>query len=283
LPVARIRQTLEKTTQYYRATVHHPFRKHFKSRFPGANVRRLMEWFATDTFFSDEPALDDGIPGHGGCQMLQIYGGLESEFLAGYPMPSESFMPQTMEDFIRDHGAPYGLMSDNAKVEIGSAIKTIHRLYTIRDRQSEPHYQHQNPIERRIQDVKKLTNGIMDRVGCPRSLWLLCTLLIGLLNHVVNSSGAIPHSVVTREMTDVSAYLSFHFYQEVLFEEPDHAPERLGWWVGVAAKHGDALTYLVLTQDTHQVVVRSNVPSASDPMFPNRRARVDNDSRLSGL
>ena len=50
-PVDRIRKTLDCTTQFYRATGHHPFRKHFRSRFPAAYVRRLQEWYATDTFF----------------------------------------------------------------------------------------------------------------------------------------------------------------------------------------------------------------------------------------
>eukprot|EP00977_Amphora_coffeiformis_P015163 scaffold4428_cov228-Amphora_coffeaeformis.AAC.3 len=47
----KIKQCLDKTTQHYRGVVHYPFRKHFKSRFPAANVPRLNEWQATDTFF----------------------------------------------------------------------------------------------------------------------------------------------------------------------------------------------------------------------------------------
>jgi hypothetical protein len=38
-----------------------PLREQFKSRFPAANVRRLNETVATDTFFFDIAALDDGI------------------------------------------------------------------------------------------------------------------------------------------------------------------------------------------------------------------------------
>jgi len=144
--------TLDKTTQYYKATVHHPFKKHFKSRFPAANVRRLPEWFSTNTYFSDTPAHDDGIPGHGGCTMVQIFGGLDSEFIHGTPLPSESAMHIAFEDFIRTHGAPTGIESDNAKSELSARIKDLLRLYAIKDRQSEPHYEHQNHVERRIVD-----------------------------------------------------------------------------------------------------------------------------------
>ena len=271
LPRDRIKATLGATTQHYKATIHHPFRKHFKSRFPAANVRRLPEWVSTDTIFSDTPAHDDGIPGHGSCKMLQLYGGVDSHFLAGYPMRSESDMGSTLEDFIRQHGAMQGLMSDGAKAEIGTTIKNLLRLYCIKDRQSEPHYQHQNHIERRIQDVKRISNTIMDRTGTPAEFWLLCTLyVIQLLNHMINVSGNIPLSQVTGQVTDVSAYLSFHWWQDVLYETPTKQ-EALGKWVGVSDHAGDALTYLILTHDTQQVIIRSNVRPANEPHHPNRR------------
>ena len=39
----RIKDTLDKTTQHYQAEKRIPMRKHFKSRFPGANVPHLAE------------------------------------------------------------------------------------------------------------------------------------------------------------------------------------------------------------------------------------------------
>ena len=48
----RIQHTLELMTQFYRAANYYPFRKHFRSRFPAANVRRLPEWFSMDTYFA---------------------------------------------------------------------------------------------------------------------------------------------------------------------------------------------------------------------------------------
>ena len=163
----RLKMMLDKTTQHYRGVVHYPFRKHFKTRFPAANVPRLNEWMATDTFFCDTPAADDGIPGHGGCTMMQIYTGLVSGAVHGFPMKSEKEVAETMEDLIRKVGAPIGMRSDNAKAEIHGRTKDIMRMYEIDDKQSEPYYQHQNPAERKIQDVKKTMNSIMDRTGCP--------------------------------------------------------------------------------------------------------------------
>ena len=122
-------------------------RKHFQFRFPATNVRRLPEWYSMDTFFSDVPTADDGIPGHGGCTMVQIYGGMDSKLLSGHPMSSESSLLDTLRDFIHEYGAMEGLKSNNAKSETSFTMKDIFCMYTIKDQQLEPHYQHQNPIE----------------------------------------------------------------------------------------------------------------------------------------
>ena len=171
-----IHDTLAKTTQHHKADQCVPMQKHFRSRSPAANVHQLPEWYATDTFISDVPAFDDGIPGHGRCNLLQLYGGLDSELLSGYPMSSESQLPDTLCDFICEYGAMAELKSDNTKSETSPAMKDIFWMYQIQDWQSEPHYQYQNPIEWQIQDVKCMMHGIMDRVGCVAHCWLLCTL-----------------------------------------------------------------------------------------------------------
>ena len=72
LPAACIKDTLKVTMQWYNTEGWLPLHCHFKTRFPAANVDWLNEVDATDTFFSDTPALDDGITGHGGCTMVQL-------------------------------------------------------------------------------------------------------------------------------------------------------------------------------------------------------------------
>ena len=194
-------------------------RKHFRSHFPAANVRRLPEWYSTDTFISDVLVMDDGVPGHGGCCLLQVYGGMDSELVSGYPMMSEPDLLSTLQDFIHDYGAMEGLKSDNAKSKTSFTMKDLFRMYLIKDHQSEPHYQHQNPIEHRIQDLKLMMHGIMDHVVSTPSSWLLCILcVIGLLNVLTNSKGFIPLTVVTGCQTDVSPYLDFHFGRKYLWK-----------------------------------------------------------------
>ena len=204
-----------------------------------------------------------------GCRLIQVYSGLDSELLPGYSMSSETDLQTILKDFIHDYCAMEGLKSDNAKSETSFKMKDLFHMYLIKGKQSEPHYQHQNLIERCIQDLKQMMHGIMDRVGCPPSFWLLCLLyVIHLLNVLSNSKGSIPLTVVTGTQTDVSPYLDFYFWQEVFVEVP-RGGEQLAHWCGPSHKQRDFLTYFVLLEDTKQLVTHSNVRYAKDPLFPN--------------
>ena len=110
--------------------------------------------------------------------MMQIFYGLTSGAVHGYPMKSEKQVGQAFEDHTRKIGAPVGLKSDNAKLELHGCTKDILRLYSIDDAQSEPHYQHQNQAERKIQDVKRAMNNAMDCVGCPARAWLPSAIFV---------------------------------------------------------------------------------------------------------
>ena len=80
-----IRDTLVKTSQHYEANQCVPMWKHFHSHFPAATVCHLHEWYSTNTLIANIPTTDDSVPGHGGCTMLQVYGGLDSELLYSRP------------------------------------------------------------------------------------------------------------------------------------------------------------------------------------------------------
>ena len=288
-PLERIQRTLDVTTQFARADSRLPMRKHFKSRFPAANVSRLDDVVATDTFFSDTPAHDDGILGHGGATMVQLYTGVKTQFTKAYPMTRESQMPGTLEDFIREVGAPNSLFSDNSKVQIGAKVLDLMRMYRMSNFQCEPEHQHQNPAERKVQEVKKVTNATMDRTGTAAKLWLLCLLYcVALLNCLATASldWETPTYRATGQRPDISAFLIFHFNEKVLYAVdncfPSASPEKLGFYMGPAQHQGDALTHLVLTADTDQVIARSAVRKFNDPRNPNFRAVEDLNTKDGG-
>jgi hypothetical protein len=101
LPEATVKQTLLHTTQLIpRMSMSVPMRRHFRSRTPALNRKRLSEEFATDTWFASVPAL-------GGIDCTQLFVGLTSSFAATYGMTNEAQGSIALEDFIRQYGAPY--------------------------------------------------------------------------------------------------------------------------------------------------------------------------------
>jgi hypothetical protein len=143
---------------------------------------------------------------------VQLYAGKTSQYTRIFPMQHEREMPGTLEDFIRQVGAPNVLFSDNTKVQIGAKVRNILRHYSIGDQQSEPHHQHQNYAERRIQEVSYLTNTIMDLTGTPAQYWLLAIYyVVFLLNHMAVESlqWETPIRVATGQRPDISALLQF--------------------------------------------------------------------------
>jgi len=140
-PVDIIKQTFAATTQYACNTYHLPFCWHYCSKFPALNVDQCHEAVATDTVFSDTPAIDNG------ATMAQIFIGHETYVADVYGMKSMAQFTSTLEDNIRKRGAMSKLISDRAEVEISQKAHDILCAYAIDDWQSEPYHQHQNYAE----------------------------------------------------------------------------------------------------------------------------------------
>jgi hypothetical protein len=133
--------------------------------------------------YSDTPAIDSGVT------VAQFFVGCDSMVCDIYGIKTDKQFVNTLEDNIRERGAPNKLISDRAQVEISEKVQDILRTLFIGSWQSEPHQQHQNPAERRFQTVKTAANTILDRTGAPASTWLLCLLYVCfLLNHTYCAS-----------------------------------------------------------------------------------------------
>ena len=270
-PLDVVKKTYLNTTQYATSHVRMPMRDHFKSRFPALNVRRIDEPVATDTFFSSVKALD-------GETCAQLYCGKYSFHTKVYGMKTESQMPDTLGDYIREIGAPYALISDNAKSETSEAVKAYLRKYCIKDMQTEPMHPNQNPAERRIQEVKKLMTIMMDRTNSPSCLWYLCLAHgVDVLNHLSHETldGKTPQGQQFGVTPDISALIQFPWYQPILYYDTNakfpESREKFGHFVGIAHHVGDALTYKVLTEDM-SVINRSVVRPVDSEQHPNLRA-----------
>ena len=153
--------------------------KHFKSRFPAFNIPRQSEEVATDTIFSDTPAIDSGVT------MAQNFVGRRTLVTDVYPLKSQKQFVNTLEDNIRLRGAITKLISEYAKVEISNKVKDIHRMYHSSSWYSEPYHQNQNPAEGRYCTLESWTNTIMKRTGTPADCRLLCMIHTSyILNHL---------------------------------------------------------------------------------------------------
>ena len=93
-PMEVVKATWNATTKYaVNYSPAFPLKRHFKSRFPALNVRRLREVFATDTFFSSVRAI-------GGATCAQVYVGVTTGYTCLYRMTSENEFKYSLQDFI---------------------------------------------------------------------------------------------------------------------------------------------------------------------------------------
>ena len=275
MPIEVVEKTVQCTTQLAKNYFRLPLRQHYKSRFPQLNKNRLREIYCTDTFFSSVPALKTN------STCMQIFVGRESMYTKVYPMTSESEGPTMLETFIADVGAPYTMKSDNAQMETSRAWKNILRKYNINIQNTEPYHPNQNYAERRIQEVKKISNRIMDHTNTPDSLWVYSTkYAVDLLNHTATKrlKWKTPLEKAFGITPDISALLQFSFYEPVYFFENNQFPDSTelpGRFLGLADSVGDALTYYVLTAQNN-VIARSVLRSAMDLKNVNLRALPSN-------
>ena len=267
-----IKKTFECTTQYARMPNGTILKKHYRSPFPALNVKRRDEPVATDTVFSDTPAID------GGQKCAQIFVGTETLVTDVYGMKTDKQFINTLEDNIRERGAMSRLLSDRAQVEISARVLGVLRALQIGQWQSEPHQQHQNPCERRYQTLKRMTNTLLDRSGSPAYTWLLCLMYVSvLLNLTYNwTLGGVPLQFAEGVTKDISPLLRFHWWEPVYFKVddspfPSGSREERGHFVGISNNVGHAMTYKILCDKTLTVLHRANLRSADNPNDPNLR------------
>ena len=94
-------------------------KKRYKSPFPACNVHCRNEPVATDTVYSDTPAIDSGITA------AQFFVGTESMVCDVYPMQTDKQFVHVLQDNIRRRGAMSKLISDRAQVEISKKVQDI--------------------------------------------------------------------------------------------------------------------------------------------------------------
>jgi hypothetical protein len=115
-------------------------------------VKRCNEPVATNTVFSDTPAVDSGVT----C--AQLFAGLESLVADVYGLKTDKAFVNTLEDNIRERRAIDKLISDSAKAEISERVKQILCALCISAWHSEPYHENQSFAENWYATIKATTN-----------------------------------------------------------------------------------------------------------------------------
>jgi septum formation inhibitor MinC len=110
-------------------------KQQWRSRFPACNVKRQNEPVATDTVFSDTPAVDCGVTA------AQSFVGRESVVADVYGLKTDKEFVNTLEDNIREQGVVDKLINDCAKAETSERVKQILRALFISSWYSEPYHE----------------------------------------------------------------------------------------------------------------------------------------------
>ena len=121
-----VQKTMEQSSQWGVSLPNtFPMKKHLKSRNPALNFPRRHEAVATDTVFSDTPAVDSGV------KQAQVFVGRDTQVADAYPMKSGKQFVNTLEENIWRRGAMDKLLSDSAKTEISNKVMDILRAFHI--------------------------------------------------------------------------------------------------------------------------------------------------------
>ena len=126
-------------------------------------MHRRHESVATDTIFSDTPAIDDG------TTCAQLFVGLSRKYCEAIGMNTDGEFVSALMDTIQENGAIDRIVKDGREGLISKKVCNILRHLCIKNWHTEPYYQHQSPAERRYIDVKRNLHRVLNSSGTPAS------------------------------------------------------------------------------------------------------------------
>ena len=264
-----IKDTFNVTTRHGTAPNTQDYIKnHFKPRNPVSSIPRCSEDLATNTTFSDTPAVDDG------STMAQFFCGHDTLVCDAYGIKSTKQFINTLSDNIRKWGAMDTLISDGGNYDISKGVTDLLHFLFIQDYQSESYHQDQTKTETCFGPAKRCTNTAMNTSGYLACCWLLCLQYIFVVLHHLASptlQGIYPGQALQGTTPDISFMLHSSFYESVYYRidssEPDFnfpssSNDNKGYWAGFAANQGDSLTWRTLTADTQRIIICSGIQSS---------------------
>ena len=92
-----------------------------------------------------------------------------------YPLKSDVYNFEALQDFYRQAGIPNTIRSDNVRSEQGEKWLQHCRDFCLRTEHTEPHHPHQNQPERQAEYLNRMVRkGALRRTNAPTSKYYWC-------------------------------------------------------------------------------------------------------------
>ena len=161
---------------------------------------------------------------------------------------------ESLYGFVHYFGAPSHLNFDGHLSQVGRHTKFNKglRKFGIGYHISSPQRSNENPAESCIREVKRRFFRILTCQKVPMRLWDYLMIWISetgslLVFRSKFANGRISLELITGETPDISEYLHFGFYDQVVFRNNAGLEKStLGRWLGVSHKIGQLMVYWVL-------------------------------------
>jgi len=172
-----MKKTLQNTTRYGSINMRIPVRQHYKARNLLLSRRRILEPYATDTWFSTTTSYE-------GYNCAQIFAGVKSKTVSQYGMKSENDGPAALLNFFRQEGVPLSIIRDNSKMQTSKLWKDYCRNYWVKDQFIEPYHSNQDTAEQMMSPQKEKLSRLMIQSGCSgRRVTLQTSIIIPRILH----------------------------------------------------------------------------------------------------
>jgi hypothetical protein len=134
-------------------------------------------------------------------------------------MENNSQFPDTYKEFIRDQGVPSGIHRDNASEQKSNIFTQLNRENEIKESFSEAGYPNQNPVESQaIKWLKRAGERLLNHTGAPDFVWIWAYQYLALVSNWTADRTLrwkCPYTKRHGVTPDISALLSFHFYEPI--------------------------------------------------------------------
>ena len=258
------KRTLDATTQLGVRTRPQDLVRRFMTNDRMLRYTRLNVEMYTDTAKA-------AVKSHDGMQWVQVYctpGG----WVKAYPMAKKSEAPLTLQELLKEVGAPYKLILDNSLEQTKGDFRKIARDAGIRLIQTEPYSPWQNRAELAIRELKKATRRRMAKTSTPEVLWSDCIVMEAeIISHTARPTpllnGLTPQSLINPETPDISRIAEFEWYSWIWWHDqmaPFPQPKKtLGRYLGPTKDIGPVMTAKIL-KSNGKIVARSSFTAVSE-------------------